>query len=183
MAEQLAVPGILSRALDALASVYDGRGRLRDHLQVALRRLAVTQDPGFDNLRERIDALRAVGLAQMYLGEYAQALLRLREAESLAENIQAIELQSLALNLQAQCLFRLDCWDDTLELEKKWRALEKNYPRERVGVTCFSVALSANIYAFRGNHKQSKSYSDESFDYMVSGLGPIAGWQQRNPRY
>jgi len=135
MAERLPNSEILSRALDALSCVYDGRGRLREHLQVALRRLAITQGAEFDDLRERIDALRGVGMAQMYLGEYAQALPPLREAENLAEGIQAIELYTFATGLQAQCLFRLDRWDEVLEIEKKWRAQERRYSRERVGVT------------------------------------------------
>jgi tetratricopeptide (TPR) repeat protein len=135
MAEQVSDPNILSHALDALAGVYDGRGRLREHLQVALRRLAITQGAEFDDLREKIDALRGVGLAQMYLGEYAQALPPLREAENLAEGIQAIELHTLATGLQAQCLFRLDRWDEVLELERKWRPYVHHYSRERVGVT------------------------------------------------
>jgi len=58
ISERLNDPRILSRALDALAGVYDGRSRLREHLRVALRRLAITQSAGFDDLREQIDALR-----------------------------------------------------------------------------------------------------------------------------
>jgi tetratricopeptide (TPR) repeat protein len=135
LAEQLSNPEILSHALDALASVYDGRGRLREHLQVALRRLALTQTIGFDNVREKIDALRGVGMAQMFLGEYGQALPPLREAESLSDEIQAVEWHAIATGLQAQCLFRLDRWDEVLELEKKWRSLEQRHSRERVGVT------------------------------------------------
>ena len=134
-AEQIPDPNVLSHALDALASVYDGRGRLREHLQVALRRLTITQAAEFDDLREKIDALRGVGMAQMYVGEYAQALAPLREAENLADDIQAIEFSIFATGLQAQCLFRLDRWDQVLKVEEKWRALERRYPRERVGVT------------------------------------------------
>ncbi len=135
MAEQLSNPVILSHALDALATAYDGRGRLREHLQVALRRLAIAQGADYDDPREKIDALRGVGMARMYLGEYAQALLPLREAEELALDIQSVALQAIATGLQAQCLFRLDRWDQVLELEKRWRALERGYSRARVGVT------------------------------------------------
>jgi len=135
MAESLAAPVILSSALDALANIYDARNRLREHLQMASRRLALTQSLGFDDLREKIDALRGIGMAQMYIGEYQVALPFLREAESLAEKIQAHELHTYATALQAQCLFRLDRWDDVLELEKKWRTLEQQYSREQVGVT------------------------------------------------
>ncbi|MDE3090292.1 MAG: hypothetical protein KGJ80_13000 [Chloroflexota bacterium] len=135
MAESLAVPAILSSALDALANIYDARNRLREHLQMASRRLALTQPVAFDDRREKADALRGMGMAQMYVGEYQDALPYLREAEQLAENIQAYELHTYATGLQAQCLFRLDRWDDVLELEKKWRALEQRYSREQVGVT------------------------------------------------
>lgn len=135
MAESLTAPAILSSALDALANIYDARNRLREHLQMAERRLTLTQSAAFDDRREKIDALRGMGMAQMYVGEYHAALPFLREAEQLAENIQAYELHTYATGLQAQCLFRLDLWDDVLELEKKWRALEQRYSREQVGVT------------------------------------------------
>jgi len=135
MAESLAAPVILSSALDALANIYDARNRLREHLQMAEQRLTLTQSAVFDDLREKIDALRGMGMAHMYVGEYQIALPFLREAEQLAENIQAYELHTYATGLQAQCLFRLDRWDDVLELEKKWRTLEQRYSREQVGVT------------------------------------------------
>lgn len=135
MAEQLSNPEILSQALEALGNAYDGRGRLHELLQVALRRLTITQEAGFDDLREKIDALRGAGISYMFLGEYVRALPYLREAENLAAGIQAIELQALATGLQAQCFFRLDQWDQVLEVEGRWRALDHEYPRERVGVT------------------------------------------------
>lgn len=135
MAEELADPELLAPALDAIAAVYDGRSRLREHLEIVLRRLAVTQSAGFDDLREKADALRGVGMARMFLGEYAQALPPLREAERIAEEIQAIQLHVTATGLQAQCLFRLDRWDEVLRLEENWRAQERRYSREQVGVT------------------------------------------------
>ncbi|HEY6042334.1 MAG TPA: hypothetical protein VIX58_09395 [Anaerolineae bacterium] len=135
MAEGLAAPLILSGALDALANIYDARNRLREHLEIASRRLALTQSGTGDDLREKIDALRGMGMAHMYVGEYQDALPLLREAEHLAEDIQAYELHTYATGLQAQCLFRLDRWDDVIELEKKWRTLEQRYSREQVGVT------------------------------------------------
>jgi ATP/maltotriose-dependent transcriptional regulator MalT len=126
---------VILSALDALANIYDARNRLREHLQIAARRLVLTQSAAFDDLREKIDALRGMGMAQMYVGEYQDALPSLREAEHLAENIQAYELHTYATGLQAQCLFRLDRWDEVLDLEKNWRALEQRYSREQVGVT------------------------------------------------
>jgi predicted ATPase len=135
MAEGLAVPMILSRALDALANIYDARNRLREHLQMVSRRLALAQSAAFDDPREKTDALRGMGMAHMYVGEYQAALPFLREAEQLAEDIQAHELHTYATALQAQCLFRLDRWDEVLALEEKWRGLEQRYSREQVGVT------------------------------------------------
>lgn len=135
MAEGLDVPAILSNALDALANIYDSRSRLREHLEIASRRHALTQSTAIEDVREKLDALRGLGMAQMYVGEYQEALPVLREAEALAERIQAYEMHSYALGLQAQCLFRLDRWDEVLELEKNWRTLERRYSREQVGVT------------------------------------------------
>lgn len=135
MAEQMDRPVVLSHALDALASVYDGRSRLREHLEIVLRRLAITQDSRFDDLREKIDALRGVGQAHMYVGEYRQALPHLNEAENLADSIQAYELLTFAMSIETQCQLRLDQWDEVLKIEQRWRDLERRYSRERVGAT------------------------------------------------
>jgi hypothetical protein len=69
MAEELAEPVVLSRALGALGNVLDGQSLLREHLQVALRRLEVSKDPRVDDLIERIDAVSAAGMGLMYVGE------------------------------------------------------------------------------------------------------------------
>ena len=59
----------------------------------------------------------------------------LREAEALAEKVQAIGQQVGALGLQALCQFRLDRWDEVLALEEQWRGFEQRYTRQRVGAT------------------------------------------------
>jgi len=118
-----------------LASALDGRSRLREHLEVARRRLETCHDERFEDQRESIDALRGAGAALMYVGEYEQALPYLEEAEGLSARVQATDQQANALGLQAQCLFRLDRWDEVLALEKKWRDLEQRYTRARVGET------------------------------------------------
>jgi predicted ATPase len=135
VAEQLDDPAALSMALGGLTPVYLGRGLLRDHLQTALRRLANSAHPALDNQREQVDSLRAAGSALMTVGQYAQALPHLQQAESQAAQIQDIGQQFNALSLQLQCHFRLDRWDDALRVEAVWRDLEQHYPRERVGVT------------------------------------------------
>jgi tetratricopeptide (TPR) repeat protein len=189
MAEQLDDPVVLSQALGALASVLDGRSLLREHLAVALRRLEISRDdspsrlraPRFDT-RERIDALRGVGMGLMYVGEYEQALPHLIEAETLAARTQTIDQQANAVGIQAQCYLRLDRWDDVLKLEDKWRDLERRYSRERVGETCFFVALSASVLAMRGDLPRAELYRRESFEYMLSVSGTIERWQ-RNQFY
>jgi class 3 adenylate cyclase/tetratricopeptide (TPR) repeat protein len=135
MAELLDDPVLLSRSLGALANVLDGRSLLRQHLQVAMRRLEISQDPSFADPRERIDILRGAGLALMYVGEYRQAQPYLEEAEEYATRVQATDQIANTLGIQAQCLFREDRWDDVLAIEEKWRDLEMHHTRERVGET------------------------------------------------
>jgi tetratricopeptide (TPR) repeat protein len=182
MAEELAEPVVLSRALGALCNVLDGRSLLRDHLQVALRRLEVSADSRVDDPIERIDAVSAAGMALMYVGEYEQAIPHLQEAEAMALKAQSIGQQTAAIGLQSQCAFRLDRWDEVLELEEKWRDLERRYPRQRVGPTCFSVALSGSVHALRGDLDRSRVYGKESVDYMISMSGSPEIWQ-RNQFY
>ncbi|HET9910892.1 MAG TPA: hypothetical protein VFQ13_03325, partial [Anaerolineales bacterium] len=182
MAEELAEPVVLSRALGALGNVLDGRSLLRDHLQVALRRLEVSQDGRVDDLIERIDAVSGAGMALMYVGEYEQAIPYLQEAEALALKAQSIGQQTAAIGLQSQCAFRLDRWDEVIALEDKWRDLERRFPRQRVGPTCFSAALSGSVHALRGDIEKSRAYGNESVDYMISMSGSPEIWQ-RNQFY
>jgi len=182
MAEKLDSPVDLSRALGALASVLDGRSRLREHLKIVEQRLMICSDPRFEDVREKVEALRSVGAARMYVGEYSQALTYLTQAEELARTVQATDQIANALGIQAQCLFRSDRWDEVLAIEEKWRDLERQHPRERVGETCFFVALSASVHALRGDRDRAKSYAEESYDYMLSMSGQPEHWQ-RNQFY
>jgi predicted ATPase len=135
IAEEIDDAILLSRALGALANVLDGRSLLRQHLNIAQRRLQISQDESSTDPRERIDTLRGAGLALMYVGEYDQAIPHLEQAEELATQIQATDQVANALGIQAQCLFRMDRWDEVLATEVKWRDLEKRHVRERVGET------------------------------------------------
>lgn len=182
MAEELADPVVLSRSLGALCNVLDGQSLLRDHLQVALRRLEVSKDSRVNDLIERIDAVSGAGMALMYVGEYEHAIPHLQEAEALAVKAQAIGQQTAAIGLLSQCAFRLDRWDEVIVLEDKWRELERRYPRQRVGPTCFDSALSGSVYALRGDLDKSRAYGKESVDYMVAMSGSPEIWQ-RNQFY
>jgi hypothetical protein len=79
-------------------------------------------------------------------------------------------------------MLRLDRWDDVLATEQKWRDLERRFTRERVGETCFLVALSAVVHALRGDQDRSNAYRGESYDYMVAVSGLPDQWQ-RNQFY
>jgi class 3 adenylate cyclase/tetratricopeptide (TPR) repeat protein len=182
MAEELAEPVVLSRALGALGNVLDGQSLLRDHLQVALRRLEISSDSRVDDPIERIDAVSGAGMALMYVGEYEQAIPHLQEAEALALKAQSIGQQTATIGLQSQCAFRLDRWDEVIALEDKWRELEQRFPRQRVGPTCFNAALSGSVYALRGELDKSRAYSKESVDFMISVSGAPEIWQ-RNQFY
>ena len=181
MAAELDSPVDQSRALGALATVLDGRSRLREHRQVTQQRLELCRSARFDP-HESIEAVRSAAGALMYSGEYAQALDGLREAERLAERAQVVEQQANALGLQAQCYFRLDRWDDVLATEVKWRELQRKYPRERVGEMCFFVAISASVHALRGDRQRAEAYAKESYDFMVFVSGTPEIWQ-RNQFY
>jgi tetratricopeptide (TPR) repeat protein len=135
MAEGLDDAALLSQALGALANVLDGQSLLREHLSVAQQRLELSQKADFNDLREKIDAQRGIGSALMYVGEYDKALPYLQKAEELAREIQAPDQIANALGIRAQCLFRLDRWDEVLATEEQWREVDLRYTRERVGET------------------------------------------------
>jgi len=135
MAQELDDPVLTSQALGVLANVLDGQSLLRQHLKIAQQRFDICQAPDFENKREKIDALRGLGLALMYVGEHNQAIPHLDLAETMAVEIQAPDQIANALGIKAQCFFRMDQWDSVLEMEEKWRDLDLRYTRERVGET------------------------------------------------
>jgi len=182
MAEQLKDSVLLTQSLGVLANVLDGRSKLREHLGVAQQRLEISRTEEFNDVHEKVDALRGYGAALMYVGEYADALPYLDEAADLATNIQAMDQITNAYGIKAQCLFRLDRWDEVIQNEENWRDLERRFSRERIGETCFFVALSASIFVLRGDTNRSEAYAKESFDYMVSMSGLPDEWQ-RNQFY
>lgn len=135
IAEQMDTPAVLARALGALANVLDGRSLMRDHASVAQRRLQVSEDLRVEDGVERMEALSGAGMALMYVGEYQKALPLLQETEVLAVEQHNIGQQVAALGLQGHCYFRMDRWDDVLEIEKRWRDIESRHSRARVGPT------------------------------------------------
>jgi tetratricopeptide (TPR) repeat protein len=181
MAADLNSPVDESQALGALATVLDGRSLLRENLAVTQERLKLRHAPGFE-VAESLEAVRSAAAAHMYIGEYEAALGKLEEAAELAQRAQLVDQQVNAFGLIAQCYYRLDRWDDVMAAETRWRELERRFPRERVGETCFFVALSASVYALRGDRQRADDYAQESVDYMVSMSGAPSQWQ-RNQFY
>lgn len=182
MAEQLGAPVELSDALNALASVYGARGLFREQVQVELRRLALSQDARFTNTRERVSILYQVGAALVYVGEYVQAMPHLLEAERLAGQIQGLDQQLTTLRVQSHCLYQMDRWDQVIEIEEKWRALEKQYPNlfRLVWAGCFQVALNASVHARRGNFERAAVLREQSLALMKDSAGSLENWGRDN---
>ncbi len=135
LADQLQDQELLSSSLGALATALDGQSLLREHLKITERRVKIGRNGHQVSEHEKIDAQRGMGAALMYVGQYAEALPYLEEAESLAVHVRAPDQTANALGLMAQCLFRMDRWDDVLKVEERWRDLDMRYTRERVGET------------------------------------------------
>jgi tetratricopeptide (TPR) repeat protein len=173
MAEQLGAPVELSSALNALTSVYGARGLFREGVQVELRRLALSQDPRFTDMRERVNILHRAGAALSDVGENAQAMPHLLEAERLANQIQDLDQQLSTLRVQSYCLYQMDRWDEVIEIEEKWRALEKRYPNffRLVWASCFQVSLNASVHARRGNFERAAALREESRAIMLEADG------------
>ena len=120
MAERLDAPAELSTALATLASVYGSRGMLRERVEVSLRRLELIHDPRLEDMRERLRILNGLGSALVHVGEYFQAIPHLLEAESLAGEIRAVDLQSQTLSLLQQCWFRRGQLRWQQRLRRRW---------------------------------------------------------------
>ncbi len=176
MAEQLDAPMELSAALEALATVYSTQGLLRERMQIALRRLDLSRDPRFSDRREQLNILCELGLALCAVGEYADALTHLVEAERLADEIRDLDHVMYALEIQAQCLFGLDRWDEIAQVEDKRPALQARYGTDRVGRICRQCGVSAYIHGLRGEMELSRSHREEAYSTMAAAWGPLENW-------
>jgi tetratricopeptide (TPR) repeat protein len=176
LAEQLGSPAALASALDALVAVYGAHGLLRERLEAALHALALTRDPRFEDVHERISALISAGAALASLGRFAEALPHIAEAERLAEQVRAFDLQNRALSHNVYCYFRLDRWDEMLAAEAKRRELQRLHRLERLGAPCFSIGLAAAVHRLRGDGQQSTACQTESGEIMSLVSGPLERW-------
>ena len=144
MAEQLDEPSALSGALDALAVVYAARGLFNERVQIALRRVALSREASFGDMRERVHLLNEAGTALIDIGAYAQAVAHLQEAERLASQIHARDGLVHALDGQAICAFRLDHWDEVV-MEEKLRALGQRQQQDRLVPLCRHIEVVAAL--------------------------------------
>lgn len=176
MAEKLDTALALSTALGTLGELYFNRGLWRELVQVCLRRLALSRDGRFNNLQELVSAVIDTGQALIRVGEYAQAIPYLLEGESLAGQMQDALMEKYALDERIHCLFRLDRWDEILNLEDKLRDMQRRYPREQIGASCRMIAFIASIHAMRGNLDLAVIQRKEAQAIMTAIAGSFDHW-------
>ncbi len=176
MAEKLDAGLALSTALGTLAELYFNRGLWRELVQVCLRRLALSRDARFSDMNERVSALIDTGQALIRVGEYAQAIPFLLEGESLAGQMQDVLFEKYALNERTHCLFRLDRWDEILNLDEKLRDMQQRYPREQIGASCQTIAQIASIHAMRGDLDLAVIQRKEAQAIMTAISGSFDHW-------
>ena len=168
----------MSDALGTLAGIYFVRGLLPDQLEVSRRRLALSQDPRFSDLRKRSYILESLSDALMAVGEYDHALPFLLELEDLTIQIGVIDDYIWALGLQALCLFRLDRWEELFKREKKRRELERRHSSDQLGGgNCVILSLSSAARALQGDLDQARVQREEAYKIMLGGAeGPSDSW-------
>jgi tetratricopeptide (TPR) repeat protein len=182
MAERLAAPVAVASALFACAAVYGAQGMLRERREVALRALAISRDPQFDDVHERIYGLASAGSALISLGDYLGAIPYITEAEQLADQARAIDLQNRTLSLLVYCWYRLDRWEEMLAAESRRRELQRIYQLERLGAPCFSIGLTGAVHGLQGDVERATSLQVESAEIMTLVAGPPERWG-RTHRY
>ncbi len=148
LAEQLGAPVETCYALNALSHVYFARGLFRERVQIELRRLTLSQDPRFDDPHARVDIVIEVGIAFMAVGEYAEAISQMLEAERLGSQFQDPDQQSYSLRWQCYCHYQMDRWDQVIKIDEELRELERRY---RVWARCWTIALNAGAAPGAGN--------------------------------
>jgi tetratricopeptide (TPR) repeat protein len=178
MADQLNALSELSAALGSLVRVYGARGLWRERVQVAQQRLNVSREAQFGDLRENLDILTQTGEALMGVGEYAQAIPHLLEAETLGDQLQDVQGKAWALVIQGQCWLRLDRWDEVLIAEEKLKALQRRNPLERLGGICWLLSFSAVVHALRGENEQAMQLRHESYEIMTAITGAEQGTEE-----
>jgi tetratricopeptide (TPR) repeat protein len=182
MAVLLGSPVEHSVALEALGNALFGLGYLRESLEAAEQRLAITRRAGFPDERECLDALRGAACAMAYVGDYEQAIPLLLEAEQAAQRMQSADQIFNVMALLTFCWFRLDRWDEIRSRQGLWQEFERRFPQERTGPLCWPQGLQAVVHTLSGNVEAGTDLRDRSFRTMTRTFGAEDGWL-RNAHY
>lgn len=179
MGKQLDSPVEFAAALEAFSRAQEARGLLRERVEVARQQLALAEDPGFADARERARSLKQLGDALSQVGEYDEALGYLDQAEQVCRAIRCIEELVFVMELQAYCRFQLDQWEEVLAIEQNRQKLEQTTPglSERFGAKCFHLAINACVHALLGETEIARRLHDQSCAIMVATAGPLDRWQ------
>ena len=163
--------------------MYGARGLYRERLEVCQKRLGVSRDARVAGYRSRIFIHYELGRALSAVGEYEAALRQAMEAETLSAAILDVSSQVMAMNLQSQCLYPLDRWDDLLALDEKVQEIRARNPLERMGsALCFHTALVSAVKSLRGDRERANELREEAYGIMTTIGGPPEQWV-RNQRF
>jgi hypothetical protein len=89
----------------------------------------------------------------------------------LAARVRDVSQRVRAVELQAQCYFGLDRWDEVLEVEARRKALEAEYAPNHVDRMCYYCGINANVQGWRGDLEGARAGYQEAFDFMAAGWG------------
>jgi len=164
-------------ALARYESIFHRQDRFEEQFQAATRRLEISRDPQYQDLRTESNALVAVGVALKNSGRFEEAIAYLNDAAQLAERIQEIEVLADALGAKTECRFRQDRWDAVVEVEEKLLGLHNRYGIARAGPICYFIGFSASVNALRGQEGRARELREEAYEIMttVSGVSE-ADW-------
>lgn len=176
MAEELDTPYELSAALGRIADVYGARRRYRERVKVAQRRLTLSRDTDFADLREQLNILTETAGALRGVGRYAQAIALLIEAEAIGVQIQDIDDQVYPLQAKVHCWLRLDRWDNILKTEEKMEILFKRYSLERHAAICWYSGFTASVHSLRGEYERARQLQERSYEIMIGVSGSEDHW-------
>jgi hypothetical protein len=128
-------------------------------------------------MRERLSVLCQTGVALRVVGEYSQALPHLQEAERLATEARDVSQRVAALQLQAQCLFGLDRWEEMLQIDGRQELIVAEYGADRVDRMCMYCGISANVLGWMGEFQAARARRQEAYDRMAEyWCGPPDNW-------
>ena len=183
MAEELDDPALVAASLGAMEAIHHHQNRVDEQVEVASRRLELIRSSESNDLRATADALTSAGVALKNAGRFGDAIVYLDEAKDLATKIQDIGVLADALGAQTECWFRMDRWDEVLQLEEQLLDLHQRYGIARAGPICFYIGFSASVNALRGNSERARELREEAYEIMIAASGGSEEDWLRNQHY